>query len=258
MLRLLGLNRINFLVKKSFIFLALLGSVFLIFNSPSNVYAEDSSASLTITGNFNIDLTPQGTEQIMLRASGMQATAKTTSVAGYSLYVSGGDENGNFVNEKASNSILKPINGSAYYSFAADQINIWGFCDQYYGSTTQCDSNYFPIGKPSAPTLLKKSDTATPTDGFTYKANLFARANQQIVSGKYIGDITYSLIVNEEISSTLVTGREFNKLLREAVNTTDPTILNDPKSELPVYINSLTFAKTEPTATSKKTVKNLY
>lgn len=255
MLRLLGLNQINFLVKRSLVLLALLGSVFLIFNSPSNVYAEDSSASLTVTGNFNIDLTPQGTEQIMLRASGMQATAKTTSVAGYSLYVSGGDENGNFVNEKASNSILKPINGSAYYSFAADQINIWGFCGQYYGSTTQCDSNYFQIGKPSAPTLLKKSDTATPTDGFTYKANLFARANQQIVSGKYIGDITYSLIVNEEISSTLVTGREFNKLLREAVNTTDPTILNDQKSELPVYINSLTFAKTEPTATSKKTVK---
>ena len=255
MLRLLGLNQINFLVKRSLVLLALLGSVFLIFNSPSNVYAEDSSASLTVTGNFNIDLTPQGTEQIMLRASGMQATAKTTSVAGYSLYVSGGDENGNFVNEKASNSILKPINGPAYYSFAADQINIWGFCGQYYGSTTQCDSNYFPIGKPGAPTLLKKSDTATPTDGYTYKANLFARANQQIVSGKYIGDITYSLIVNEEISSTLVTGREFNKLLREAVNTTDPTILNDPKSELPVYINNLTFAKTEPTSTSKKTVK---
>ena len=255
MLRLLDLNRINFLVKRSLVLLTLLGSVFLIFNSPSNVYAEDSSASLTVTGNFNIDLTPQGTEQIMLRASGMQATAKTTSVAGYSLYASGGDENGNFVNEKASNSILKPINGSAYYSFAADQINIWGFCYQYYDSTTQCSSSYFPIGKPSTPTLLKKSDTATPTDGYTYKANLFARANQQIVSGKYIGDITYSLIVNEEISSTLVTGREFNKLLREAVNTTDPTILNDPKSELPVYINNLTFAKTEPTATSKKTVK---
>lgn len=255
MLRLLGLNRINFLVKRSLVLLTLLGSAFLIFNTPNNVYAEDSSVSLTVTGNFNIDLTPQGTEQIMLRASGMQATAKTTSVAGYSLYVSGGDENGNFVNEKASSSILKPINGSAYYSFANDQINIWGFCGQYYGSTTQCDSNYFPIGKPSAPTLLKKSDTATPTDGYTYKANLFARANQQIVSGKYIGDITYSLVVNEEISSTLVTGREFNKLLREAVNTTDPTILNDPKSELPVYINSLTFAKTEPTSTPKKTVK---
>lgn len=255
MLRLLGLNRINFLVKRSLVLLALLGSVFLIFNSPNNVYAEDSSASLTVTGNFNIDLTPQGTEQVMLRASGMQATAKTTSVAGYSLYVSGGDENGNFVNEKASNSILKPINGSAYYSFAADQINIWGFCNQYYSSTTKCDSNYFPIGKPGTPTLLKKSDTATPTDGYTYKANLFARANQQIVSGKYIGDITYSLVVNEEISSTLVTGREFNRLLREAVNTTDPTILNDPKSELPVYINSLTFAKIEPTSTPKKTVK---
>ena len=98
MLRLLGLNRINFLVKRSLVLLALIGSVFIIFNSPNNVYAEDSSASLTITGNFNIDLTPQGTEQIMLRASGMQATAKTTSVAGYSLYVSGGDENGNFTN----------------------------------------------------------------------------------------------------------------------------------------------------------------
>ena len=255
MLRLLGLNRINFLVKRSLVLLTLLGSAFLIFNSPDNVYAEDSSASLTVTGNFNIDLTPQGTEQIMLRASGMQATAKTTSVAGYSLYVSGGNENGNFVNEKASNSILKPINGSAYYSFAADQINIWGFCGQYYGSTTQCDSNYFPIGKPGTPTLLKKSDTATPTDGYTYKANLFARANQQIVSGKYIGDITYSLVVNEEISSTLVTGREFNKLLREAVNTTDSTILNDPKSELPVYINSLKFTNTEPTSTPTKTVK---
>lgn len=255
MLRLLGLNRINFLVKRSLVLLTLLGSVFIIFNSPNNVYAEDSSASLTVTGNFNIDLTPQGTEQIMLRASGMQATAKTTSVAGYSLYVSGGDENGNFVNEKASNSILKPINGSAYYSFAADQINIWGFCNQYYGSTTKCDSNYFPIGKPSTPTLLKKSDTATPTDGYTYKANLFARANQQIVSGKYIGDITYSLVVNEEISSTLVTGREFNKLLREAVNTTDPAVLNDPKSELPVYINSLKFTNAEPTSTPKKTVK---
>lgn len=80
MLRLLGLNRINFLVKKSFIFLALLGSVFVIFNSPKAVYAEDPAASLTVTGDFNIDLTPQGTEQIMLRASGMQAIAKTSSM----------------------------------------------------------------------------------------------------------------------------------------------------------------------------------
>lgn len=80
MLRLLGLNQINFLVKRSLVLLALIGSVFIIFNSPNNVYAEDSSASLTVTGNFNIDLTPQGTEQIMLRASGMQATAKTPLV----------------------------------------------------------------------------------------------------------------------------------------------------------------------------------
>ena len=85
MLRLLRLNRINFLVKRSLVLLTLLGSVFLISNSPNNVYAEDSSASLTVTGNFNIDLTPQGTEQIMLRASGMQAIAKTSSIAGYSL-----------------------------------------------------------------------------------------------------------------------------------------------------------------------------
>jgi hypothetical protein len=254
-LRLLGLNRINFLVKKSFIFLALLGSVFLIFNSPSNVYAEDSSASLTVTGNFNIDLTPQGTEQIMLRASGMQAIAKTSSIAGYSLYVSGGDENGNFTNEKAPNSILKPLKQNSYYGFPSDGINIWGFCSQPYGATNRCDSSYYAIGKPSAPTLLKKSDTATPSDGFTYKANLFARANQQIVSGKYVGDITFSLIVNDEITSTLVTGRDFNKAIREATGVTDPTILNNPTTELPSQISTFKFAKAEPSGTDKKTVK---
>ena len=156
MLRLLGLNRINFLVKKSFIFLALLGSVFVIFNSPKAVYAEDPAASLTVTGDFNIDLTPQGTEQIMLRASGMQAIAKTSSIAGYSLYVSGGDENGNFTNEKAPNSILKPLKQNSYYGFPSDGINIWGFCSQPYGATNRCDSSYYAIGKPSAPTLLKK------------------------------------------------------------------------------------------------------
>ena len=258
MLRLLGLNRINFLVKKSFIFLALLGSVFLIFNSPSNVYAEDSSASLTVTGNFNIDLTPQGTEQIMLRASGMQAIAKTSSIAGYSLYVSGGDENGNFTNEKAPNSILKPLKQNSYYGFPSDGINIWGFCSQPYGATNRCDSSYYAIGKPSAPTLLKKSDTATPSDGFTYKANLFARANQQIVSGKYVGDITFSLIVNDEITSTLVTGRDFNKAIREATGVTDPTILNNPTTELPSQISTFKFAKAEPSGTDKKTVKSFY
>lgn len=193
MLRLLGLNQINFLVKRSLVLLALLGSVFVIFNSPKAVYAEDPAASLTVTGDFNIDLTPQGTEQIMLRASGMQAIAKTSSIAGYSLYVSGGDENGNFTNEKAPNSILKPLKQNSYYGFPSDSINIWGFCSQPYGATNRCDSSYYAIGKPSAPTLLKKSDTATPSDGFTYKANLFARANQQIVSGKYVGDITFSL-----------------------------------------------------------------
>ena len=176
MLRLLGLNQINFLVKKSFIFLTLLGPVFIIFNSPNHVYAEDSSASLTVTGNFNIDLTPQGTEQIMLRASGMQAIAKTSSIAGYSLYVSGGDENGNFVNEKAPNSVLKPLSHNTYYSFAADQINVWGFCSQYYSSTSKCDSSYYQIGKPGAPTLLKKSDTATPTDGFLFIKLIFSPA----------------------------------------------------------------------------------
>lgn len=255
MLRLLGLNQINFLVKKSFIFLTLLGPVFIIFNSPSHVYAEDSSASLTVTGNFNIDLTPQGTEQIMLRASGMQAIAKTSSIAGYSLYVSGGDENGNFVNEKAPNSVLKPLSHNTYYSFAADQINVWGFCSQYYSSTSKCDSSYYQIGKPGAPTLLKKSDTATPTDGYTYKANLFARANQQIVSGKYVGDITFSLIVNDEISSTLVTGRDFNKAIREVTEITDSAILNDPTTELHSPISSFKFAKAEPSGANKKTVK---
>ena len=255
MLRLLGLNRINFLVKKSFIFLALLGSVFVIFNSPKAVYAEDPAASLTVTGDFNIDLTPQGTEQIMLRASGMQAIAKTSSIAGYSLYVSGGDENGNFTNEKAPNSILKPLKQNSYYSLPSDGINIWGFCSQPYGATNRCDSSYYAIGKPSAPTLLKKSDTATPTDGFIYKANLFARANQQIVSGKYVGDITFSLIVNDEISSTLVTGRDFNKAIREVTDITDSAILNDPTTELPSPISSFKFAKTEPSGTDKKTVK---
>lgn len=255
MLRLLDLNRINFLVKKSFIFLALLGSVFVIFNSPKAVYAEDPAASLTVTGDFNINLTPQGTEQIMLRASGMQAIAKTSSIAGYSLYVSGGDENGNFTNEKAPNSILKPLKQNSYYGFPSDSINIWGFCSQPYGATNRCDSSYYAIGKPSAPTLLKKSDTATPSDGFTYKANLFARANQQIVSGKYVGDITFSLIVNDEITSTLVTGRNFNKAIREATGVTDPTILNDPTTELPSQISTFKFAKAEPSGTDKKTVK---
>ena len=256
MLRLLGLNRINFLVKRSLVLLTLLGSVFITFNSPTSVHAEEPyGASLTVTGNFDLDLTPQGTEQVVLRATGFSATVKTNSIAGYSLYMSGGDSNGNFTNPQAPNAVLKPLNHYTYYNFAEDQINMWGICSQYYSSTTKCDSSYYPLGNASNPTLIKKSDGAAPTEGYTYKANLFARANKDIISGRYNGDITFSLIVNEEISSTLVTGREFNKLLREAVNTTDPTILNDPKSELPVYINSLTFAKTEPTSTPKKTVK---
>ena len=256
MLRLLGLNRINFLVKRSLVLLTLLGSVFITFNSPTSAHAEEPyGASLTVTGNFDLDLTPQGTEQVVLRATGFSATVKTNSIAGYSLYMSGGDSNGNFTNPQAPNAVLKPLNHYTYYNFAEDQINMWGICSQYYSSTTKCDSSYYPLGNASNPTLIKKSDGAAPTEGYTYKANLFARANKDIISGRYNGDITFSLIVNEEISSTLVTGREFNKLLREAVNTTDPTILNDPKSELPVYINSLTFAKTEPTSTPKKTVK---
>ena len=256
MLRLLGLSRINFLVKRSLVLLTLLGSVFITFNSPTSVHAEEPyGASLTVTGNFDLDLTPQGTEQVVLRATGFSATVKTNSIAGYSLYMSGGDSNGNFTNPQAPNAVLKPLNHYTYYNFAEDQINMWGICSQYYSSTTKCDSSYYPLGNASNPTLIKKSDGAAPTEGYTYKANLFARANKDIISGRYNGDITFSLIVNEEISSTLVTGREFNKLLREAVNTTDPTILNDPKSELPVYINSLTFAKTEPTSTPKKTVK---
>ena len=256
MLRLLGLSRINFLVKRSLVLLTLLGSVFITFNSPTSVHAEEPyGASLTVTGNFDLDLTPQGTEQVVLRATGFSATVKTNSIAGYSLYMSGGDSNGNFTNPQAPNAVLKLLNHYTYYNFAEDQINMWGICSQYYSSTTKCDSSYYPLGNASNPTLIKKSDGAAPTEGYTYKANLFARANKDIISGRYNGDITFSLIVNEEISSTLVTGREFNKLLREAVNTTDPTILNDPKSELPVYINSLTFAKTEPTSTPKKTVK---
>ena len=64
MLRLLGLSRINFLVKRSLVLLTLLGSVFITFNSPTSVHAEEPyGASLTVTGNFDLDLTPQGTEQ---------------------------------------------------------------------------------------------------------------------------------------------------------------------------------------------------
>lgn len=71
MLRLLGLNRINFLVKRSLVLLTLLGSVFITFNSPTSVHAEEPyGASLTVTGNFDLDLTPQGTEQVVLRATG--------------------------------------------------------------------------------------------------------------------------------------------------------------------------------------------
>lgn len=108
MLRLLGLNRINFLVKRSLVLLTLLGSVFITFNSPTSVHAEEPyGASLTVTGNFDLDLTPQGTEQVVLRATGFSATVKTNSIAGYSLYMSGGDSNGNFTNPQAPNAVLK-------------------------------------------------------------------------------------------------------------------------------------------------------
>ena len=78
MLRLLDLNRINFLVKRSLVLLTLLGSVFITFNSPTSVHAEEPyGASLTVTGNFDLDLTPQGTELPQLRLIVLQGIPYT-------------------------------------------------------------------------------------------------------------------------------------------------------------------------------------
>ena len=132
--------------------------------------------------------------------------------------------------------------------------NIWGICSPRskgeYGDLIE----YF-FNQDKTYTAIK-TGMPTEADGFTYEFGVYTHTNGKSLGGNYQGNLTFSLIANEETTTNFVNGRTFNRALREATEETDLNTLNHPESEIIASskIQQFTFSDKSP-ENALKTVK---
>ena len=93
-----------------------------------------------------------------------------------------------------------------------------------------------------------KTGIPTEADGFTYEFGIYTHTDGKSLGGNYQGNLTFSLISNEETTTNFVDGRTFNHALREATEETDLDTLNHPESEITASskIQPFTFSDKSP------------
>ena len=93
-----------------------------------------------------------------------------------------------------------------------------------------------------------KTGIPTEDDGFTYEFGVYTHTNGKSLGGNYQGNLTFSLIANEETTTNFVNGRTFNHALREATGETDSQILDNPETEISntTKIKPFTFSNKAP------------
>ena len=124
--------------------------------------------------------------------------------------------------------------------------NIWGICSPRSKGEYSDLTEYF-FNQDKTYTAIK-TGIPTEADGFTYEFGIYTHTDGKSLGGNYQGNLTFSLISNEETTTNFVDGRTFNHALREATEETDLDTLNHPESEITASskIQPFTFSDKSP------------
>lgn len=229
------------------IFTVIILAAFFNFNLSNQTSAH--TASISMVGDqsgitLNIPYTSSGMQKNETKPENLsKLLIKSDSTAGWELHLEATDLVVRGTDQKLT-LYTQPIQS---WGWSIPYVaNIWGICSPRSKGEYSDLTEYF-FNQDKTYTAIK-TGIPTEADGFTYEFGIYTHTDGKSLGGNYQGNLTFSLISNEETTTNFVDGRTFNHALREATEETDLDTLNHPESEITASskIQPFTFSDKSP------------
>ena len=229
------------------IFTVIILAAFFNFNLLNQTSAH--TASISIVGDqsgitLNIPYTSSGMQKNETKPENLsKLLIKSDSTAGWELHLEATD----LVVRGTDQKLTLYTQPTQSWGWSIPYVaNIWGICSPRSKGEYSDLTEYF-FNQDKTYTAIK-TGIPTEADGFTYEFGIYTHTDGKSLGGNYQGNLTFSLISNEETTTNFVDGRTFNHALREATEETDLDTLNHPESEITASskIQPFTFSDKSP------------
>lgn len=229
------------------IFTVIILAAFFNFNLSNQTSAH--TASISIVGDqsgitLNIPYTSSGMQKNETKPENLsKLLIKSDSTAGWELHLEATD----LVVRGTDQKLTLYTQPTQSWGWSIPYVaNIWGICSPRSKGEYSDLTEYF-FNQDKTYTAIK-TGIPTEADGFTYEFGIYTHTDGKSLGGNYQGNLTFSLISNEETTTNFVDGRTFNHALREATEETDLDTLNHPESEITASskIQPFTFSDKSP------------
>lgn len=238
------------------IFTVIILAIFFNFNLANQTSAH--TASMSVVGGQNgisldIPYTSSGMQKNETKPENLsKLLIKSDSSAGWELHLEATDLVARGTTDQKLTLYTQPTQS---WGWSIPYVaNIWGICSPRSKGEYSDLTEYF-FNQDKTYTAIK-TGIPTEADGFTYEFGIYTHTDGKSLGGNYQGNLTFSLISNEETTTNFVNGRTFNHALREATEETDLNTLNHPESEITASskIQPFTFSDKAP-ENALKTIK---
>lgn len=229
------------------IFTVIILAAFFNFNLSNQTSAH--TASISMVGDqsgitLNIPYTSSGMQKNETKPENLsKLLIKSDSTAGWELHLEATD----LVVRGTDQKLTLYTQPTQSWGWSIPYVaNIWGICSPRSKGEYSDLTEYF-FNQDKTYTAIK-TGIPTEADGFTYEFGIYTHTDGKSLGGNYQGNLTFSLISNEETTTNFVDGRTFNHALREATEETDLDALNHPESEITASskIQPFTFSDKSP------------
>lgn len=229
------------------IFTVIILATFFNFNLSNQTSAY--TASISMVGDqsgitLNIPYTSSGMQKNETKPENLsKLLIKSDSAAGWELHLEATD----LVVRGTDQKLTLYTQDTQSWGWSIPYVaNIWGICSPRSKGEYSDLIEYF-FNQDKTYTAIK-TGVPTEADGFTYEFGVYTHTNGKSLGGNYQGNLTFSLIANEETTTNFVNGRTFNRALREATGETDSQILDNPETEISntTKIKPFTFSNKAP------------
>lgn len=230
------------------IFTVIILAIFFNFNLANQTSAY--TASMSVVGGQNgisldIPYTSSGMQKNETKPENLsKLLIKSDSAAGWELHLEATDLVARGTTDQKLTLYTQPTQS---WGWSIPYVaNIWGICSPRSKGEYSDLTEYF-FNQDKTYTAIK-TGIPTEADGFTYEFGIYTHTDGKSLGGNYQGNLTFSLISNEETTTNFVDGRTFNHALREATEETDLDTLNHPESEITASskIQPFTFSDKSP------------
>ena len=238
------------------IFTVIILAAFFNFNLSNQTSAH--TASISMVGDqsgitLNIPYTSSGMQKNETKPENLsKLLIKSDSTAGWELHLEATDLVARGTTNQKLTLYTQPTQS---WGWSIPYVaNIWGICSPRSKGEYSDLTEYF-FNQDKTYTAIK-TGIPTEADGFTYEFGIYTHTDGKSLGGNYQGNLTFSLISNEETTTNFVNGRTFNHALREATEETDLNTLNHLESEITASskIQPFTFSDKAP-ENALKTIK---